>query len=381
MLGAMNQRPTRVALDDWAVIRQFLPTGWQRQARRLGALRRVRQIRGPTLLLRALLVHLAGGYSLVETATRLREAGCCRISSVSLFQRLQAAEQWLRWLAEHLWAASLPRTTPPGVRVRAVDGTLVQEQGPTGSTWRVLFSINLANLQCDYFSVTDRHVGETFRRLPVTPGDVVLGDRAYGTPPGVRHVVSHGGDVLVRLNLQRLPLFTPGGRRISILAKLRQLRRHQPREWAAHVQGTDGLIPGRLVAIRRGRQATARARRRLQRKARKEQHTLSRAALEATRYVFVWTSLPATRYDTAAVLELYRRRWSIEIAFKRLKSLLGLGQLPKRCDASARAWLHGKLFVALLIERLIAAAESLSPWGYALAGGPQPLAGDTLRPA
>ena len=379
MLWRMNRHQTRAAIEDWAVIQQFLPTGWQRQARRLGALRRARRIRGPTLLLRALLIHLAGGCSLVETAARLREVGWCRISSVSLFQRLQAAEEWLRWLAEGLWAQ--PTAARDGGRVRAVDGTLVHESGPTGSAWRVLFSLNLANLQCDYFSVTDRRAGETFRRLPVAAGDLVLGDRAYGTPPGVAHVVGHGGDVLVRINLQRLPLYTARGRRLALLAKLRRVPRGTPREWFAQVRGPAGWIPGRLVAIRRGRQAAGRARRRLQRKARREQHTLSRAALEATRYVFVWTTLSAERYDTAAVLELYRRRWLIEIAFKRLKSLLGLGQLPKRCDASARAWLHGKLFVALLIERLIAAAEALSPWGYALGQSPQSLAGDRLRPA
>ena len=79
-------------------------------------------------------------------------------------------------------------------------------------------------------------------------------------------------------------------------------------------------------------------------------------------------------YAAAAVLELYRARWLIEMAIKRMKSLFGLGQLPKRADASARAWLHGKLFVALLVERLRAAGETLSPWGYPLACAAQPLA-------
>ena len=73
-------------------------------------------------------------------------------------------------------------------------------------------------------------------------------------------------------------------------------------------------------------------------------------------------------------MELYRLRWQIELTFKRLKSLLGLGQLPKRTDASARAWLHGKLFAALLVERLIEEASFFSPWGYALESSPQPLA-------
>ena len=45
---------------------------------------------------------------------------------------------------------------------------------------------------------------------------------------------------------------------------------------------------------------------------------------------------------------------------------MGLGQLPKRADASAREWLHGKLFVALLVEQLLQTATTFSPWGYTL---------------
>jgi len=349
-------------------------------ARELGALRRARRIRSPEMLLRALLIHLAGGCSLVETAARLHQAGRCQITSVSLFQRLQASEEWLRWLAGELWRrpSAVVRSK---TRIRAVDGTLVYEPGRTGSVWRVHFSLDLKTLRCDFFELTDQHGGETFRRVPVAAGDLVLGDRAYGTPPGVNAVLNQGGDVLVRINLQRLPLYRAAGRRLAILPKLRQLRRGVPQAWPAFVLGPEGLRAGQLVAIRRSRHAAERAQRRLRRKARKQQKTLSAAALEASRYVFVWTSLSPAAHDAAAVLELYRARWLIEIAIKRMKSLFGLGQLPKRVDASARAWLHGKLFVALLAERLHAAAESFSPWGYPLQETPQPLAGESVPPA
>jgi hypothetical protein len=51
----------------------------------------------------------------------------------------------------------------------------------------------------------------------------------------------------------------------------------------------------------------------------------------------------------------------IELAFKRLKSLAQLGHLPKADEQSARAWLYGKLFVALLTEQLIRQGQALSP--------------------
>jgi hypothetical protein len=73
--------------------------------------------------------------------------------------------------------------------------------------------------------------------------------------------------------------------------------------------------------------------------------------------------IPAESWSAAQVLELYRCRWQIELAFKRLKSLLQLGQLPKQDPASARAWLQLKLLLALLIERLCHQARFFSRLG------------------
>ncbi len=49
--------------------------------------------------------------------------------------------------------------------------------------------------------------------------------------------------------------------------------------------------------------------------------------------------------------------------FKRLKSLLGIGYLPKQDLTGACVWLHGKLLAAFLVEALICAGERFSPGG------------------
>jgi hypothetical protein len=70
-------------------------------------------------------------------------------------------------------------------------------------------------------------------------------------------------------------------------------------------------------------------------------------------------------------------RWQIELTFKRLKSVVRLGHIPKQDDQSSRAWLYGKLFVALLSQKLVRVGSPISPWGYYLpeeATGPQPVA-------
>ena len=76
--------------------------------------------------------------------------------------------------------------------------------------------------------------------------------------------------------------------------------------------------------------------------------------------------MPERDWTDEVVLEWYRTRWQVELVFKRFKSLVQLGCLPKYSDESAKAWLYGKLVAALLVEKLIHHASALSPWGYAL---------------
>jgi hypothetical protein len=338
-------------------------------------MRRARYISDPGTVLRILLLHLATGCSLAETAARASVSGLAPISAVGVFKRLRAAEPWLRWLAQQMrGAADLPLEAA-GRRLRAVDATSVSEPGSTGTDWKVHWAVNLADLQCDFFELTDiREGGETFRRVPVVAGDILMGDRVYAAPPGVSHVVKAKGDVLVRLNRQALPLFERDGRRMDLLAFLHGLQGRTPREREARVRNPQGgWVKGRLIALRQSAEVTRSIQRRLRRRAQRSQETVSVESLQFAEYFMLWTTL-GQAFSTATVLELYRLRWQIELVFKRMKSILGLGHLPKKDPLSARAWLEGKLFTGLLIERMVHTAESFSPWGYALAVPAQPMA-------
>jgi hypothetical protein len=370
----MNPDARPPELDDWSLVCQLLPPGWQEQALLLGALRRARGFPDAAVLLRTLLVHLAGSCSLKEAVTAAQEAGWCEVSAVALFHRLRAAEQWLRWMADRLWQRHPTPALPTGYRARAIDATTVSRPGSRGTDWRVHFGVNLEDLQCDFLEVTDVHGGETFRRIPVAVGDVLLGDRCYGTPPGIAHVAAAGGHVLVRVNHKSLPLFEIGGEPFPLVAELRATEVGQIREWPTLVRHDERDYPGRLVVVKRDRWSAALERRALRKRASKKQKKLSRTALFLAGYFLVWTDVPTETLDAAAVLGWYRCRWQIELYFKRMKSILGLGDLPKRRDDSGRAWLHGKLLVALLLDRLLETIEHFSPWGYELATAPQSLA-------
>lgn len=293
------------------------------------------------------------------------------MSAVAIWKRLRKAGEWFRWMAEgtmRMWVARLPEDVLPGpYRVRLVDATAISEPGSTGSDWRIHYAVELGTLQCDFVEVTDIEGGETFKRFPVARGDLLIGDRIYATRAGIAHVVGHGGDVLVRFPVSNLPLQTASGTRFCLLKKLRKLRVGEVGEWVCWVRPDtpDGpAIRARVCALKKSRAAALQAREKLRRKARKTGHALQPETLEAAGYVFVLTTVPAETLSAEQVLEIYRGRWQIELVFKRLKSILGLGYLPKQDPEGAKAWLHGKLFVAFLLEALIHAGETFFPWGY-----------------
>jgi len=66
----------------------------------------------------------------------------------------------------------------------------------------------------------------------------------------------------------------------------------------------------------------------------KRQTELRPATLQLAQSVMVFTSYE--QGTAAQVLQWYRMRWQIELVFKRLKSLLRLGHLPKYDDRSSR---------------------------------------------
>ena len=88
--------------DDWAIVQRMLPDGWQEKAKDLGALRRCRGFPDAATLLRVLLIHLADGCSLRETAVRAAQGGLATVSDVALLKRLTGCGPWFRWMAETL---------------------------------------------------------------------------------------------------------------------------------------------------------------------------------------------------------------------------------------------------------------------------------------
>jgi hypothetical protein len=367
------------AQENWQTLLSLFPPQWCEHAEESGAIERLRGFSSAEALLRTLLLHIANGLSLRETAVQAKLAHLANVSDVALLKRLRNSEEWLRTLCvDLLGETGVPVAASSKRRLRIVDGTIVKEPGKTGSQWRILYSLQLPGLSCDFFDISATEgegTGESFRRVPVKQQDLVLGDAGYWSTAGIEFVQSRGADVLVRVNPQTFVAYGPRGHRVGLLTRLRSIREPgKMGDWKVLLRGDKGSIRGRICAVRKSENAIQHAQRRLHRRASKKQHVLKPETLEYAKYVIVFTTLEAEPAEQ--VLECYRLRWQIELVFKRMKTLAQLGHLPKHDDRSARAWLYGKLLVALLTQKLIRIGRDISPWGYALplASPDQPVA-------
>jgi hypothetical protein len=362
--------------ESWEVIRQVLPADLEALARQSGSFQRARKVGDALSLVRLLLMH-ASGLSLQQTALRAQAQGLAKLSAVALFKRLRRSGAFLQQVAVRLLEQGPQRggqaCWPAGYRFRLIDATTVKEPGPKGRTWRVHYSLRLPELDCDHFELTDLKAGESFKRWQAAPNEVLLADRAYARREALGALLEQGVKGVVRSNGHSFPLLTEQGQRFKLKPHLRKLKVGQVHEWQLFFRAGDQTWPIRLCAIRKSQVAAQQAQRKARRKAQTAQHEVSADALELSKYVLVLTNLEPESWSAAQVLELYRCRWQIERAFKRLKGLLQLGQLPKQDPASGRAWLQLKLLLALILERLCHQARFFSPWGYRLEL--EPLAG------
>jgi Transposase DDE domain len=357
--------------EDWVILKSFFPTNWEALAQETHALKGLRKDKTAESLLRTLLIHVGCGYSLRETVVRARRANLAQLSDVALLKRLRKSAHWLHQMCCSLFEERLvgmPSDQSPTMHM--LDASIISEPGKTGSQWRLHYCLSWPSLTCDFFKLTPvegKGNGESFSQFPVISGDYYLADRGYSKASGIRHVTENGAHLAVRLNPDSVRMLSANGQLFPLIKKLKAMAKPGcTAEWDVTIaDSADRLAAtGRLCVIRKTEDAIRLAQAKLKRRAQKNHMTLRPETLEYAKFVMVFTTFPRDSFPTAAVLDWYRLRWQIELVFKRFKQIAQLGHLPKYDPESSKAWLYGKLLVALLTEKIMAHAERFSPWGY-----------------
>lgn len=362
---------TREAVAGWEQLLAALPpeVDVEASARAQGAFRRPRAVRSAETLLRLACSYALRAPSLRLTAGEAVAQRWADLSAVALGKRLRRCRAWLGVLVA---ALLVPAGGPAGAgRVRLWDASVLRRPGVKGTDWRLHVSWDLAAARIDALELTDASGGETLRRHAACPGDILVADAGLSHRRGVAHVLGQGAQVVVRWAWQTLPLQEADGTPLGperLAARLVALPA-EGIDWAVQMPRAEGApLPLRLVGCRLPGAAAQRKRERLVRQARKKGRPLPHSSLLLAGWLLVLTSLPAQTWPAERVLALYRLRWQVELAFKRLKGIWQLDLLPRCGAALAQVRLLATLLLALLAQRARPPAV-----GAALAEAERPL--------
>jgi len=319
-------------------------------ARTHRALLRKRGVRSAADLLHLALLYGPGKMSLRSTASYATETGIANLCDVSLLDRLRNATGYLDDVLNRLLADRLGTAPADGsLRLSLVDGSTISAPGSDGSDWRLHARYEPARGGFTDLTVTPARTAEALSCVTVRAGDLLLCDRGYARVRNFAHARENGADFITRIGWRSLKLYDLAGHSFNLLAAL-PVAGHPVREHEVRIGSGRTAVWARLILARKPDDVTARQQRKVQRRASRKGHTTDPRTLQAAGFMMLLTSLPAARASAEQVLALYRMRWQIELAFKRLKSLSQFAELRAEDPKLARAWLLAHLIAAVLIE-------------------------------
>jgi len=333
-------------------------------AREKGAFLRSRAVVCATDLLRLTLAYCLGGMGLRSASVWAASVGLADLSNVALLKRLRKCGAWMEHLTGTLLGAGIPPEAE-GRRIRLLDGTTVpkagKEEKKNSGLWRLHCAFDLPEERFSFVEITDEKGAERLDRTAFAKGDIAIADRGYMHPEPLAHILEQGADVIVRTPWTGARWLNADGNPFDLLAAL---------EAAENAGLLDGPIwigrkkapplALRLVAIRKPPVAAEASRAQARQTAKRKGKTISGGTLAAAAWVILITSLDAKAFPADRIGGLYRARWRIEMAFKRLKSLIGLSAPPSEDPQIAKTWILAHLLMILLLEPHTSAPE-ISP--------------------
>ncbi len=317
---------------DWSSAKRYLPFDLDGLAVEFGALERRRGVVDGDALVRTLLLVGLPKSSLERASLMARECGLAKMNAKALFKRLCKAER----LLQAIFLQTLNFSVNTGdkwkhLRLIAVDATSLSGPASKGTDQKLHTVYDLDRGLPLSVEITDHHGGEAlWRHSAFGKGDLILSDGGYGYNRSFLWALESGARICMRFNFQTVTLMDEKNERI----------------WAHEINPTMPAEDALDVVVRLpGWETPLRA---------------VGSRNDEGEPVWILTDLSREELPTYQVRQLYRRRWQIELYFKRLKSLIDLDELPTRDGPSARSWIWTKLILASLAALI--AHERFSPW-------------------
>jgi hypothetical protein len=373
---SISSQAGALAQQEWEALVKELPDELEAQARTLGAFQRARALPNAQALLRAILYYVlaAGSLRWLSAWSALCQVSSHMLSATAWNKRLRQAAPWLLWLLTSLLQVRVDVSKQlSSARILLVDATHVSQRGPNGQSLRLHSGYDLGAGKLAWVQVSDIHTAESLELMPLRPGDIAVGDKAYSKALQLMAVHRMAAFSVAFFSAWHLPLYqatAPKEKprfRFDVRAWLNSLREGTYQQQT--IVFADGeSLPVRLVAHVPSPEQAQALREKARQRAREKGRTLSEHSLFYAGFHLVVTTLPQASWSAERVLELYRWRWQIEILFKRFKQVLDTHRISCHCWQTAQA-----LILALLIAWLLIEEETEQLRQQIIAGEPEGL--------
>ncbi len=242
--------------------------------------------------------------------------------------------------------------------VYLLDATNFSMQG-SGTEGRVHLQLSLDAGTPVFEKITNARAPESVKNFSIRPGAVYLADRIYGTASQFAHLYAHGADFAIRVSLQSIKLYRDEvcRERIDHAELLHGDRFTKKCYFTFQNKVYDLCLIGEKLPEAKRERAEQRARYDSARKGRKLR--------SATVVLSHWMILARPGYYASHAedqlmqsIAFYRKRWQIELAFKRGKTCLRLHRIRRGSFAYASAVISAWAALMLLIGFLQASCSS-----------------------
>ena len=351
-----------------ASLLRMMPKGYEEACYTTKAIVRNRGIKDPNDLMMLALFHLLTGCSLIEVSEISKLAKLGDISDVAFMKRFSNCSDWFKWILtsirkdnKQIIQYELPQRLKQ-YRILAVDASDVAEKGRSGRIFRLHFALDIVHMHAALYHITNNSVGEHLRNFALAKNDLVLADRVYSCVSGIEYCIEKECQYIARMRVNSFRPYNADGKQIDLLSFMQGKDTGELNVYIRKERGENAgkLYPVRLCFKKKPDELINSTRKKMKRKESKKQLTISPEAYAFNEYMVVMTSLDKS-FTIDEIIGLYRYRWQVELYFKRLKSILGYGELPKKSEKSIFSWLNGKLMIALLIELMLSNADFPPP--------------------
>jgi Transposase DDE domain len=206
-----------------------------------------------------------------------------------------------------------------------------------------------------HLELTDAHGAEAIHPGATTPGEIRIADRGYAKAKARlllrNEMAQNGGDFIVRMGWKAFRLSEPDGSPFELCQYLNDLPAETDYvDASVQIERAGAPFPIRLAIRRKPAQTVEAELKRIHRNASRYDREIDPRSLIAAQFVILVTTLDKHHVSTAEVFDIYRLRWQIELAFKRLESRLNVDQLPSKSEKGGKSWLYSQLIFAIATD-------------------------------